>query len=93
MDINYQNKEGATLLMTAADRGHPQGLQYLLDRGADQTLTNAMGETALAIAMREAKRHIHGPVISSQYFDRDFLKAVKLPGGPDINKDDKLKKQ
>ena len=55
MDIDHR-ADGATLLMEAADGAQPEILRYLLDKGADATLTNEKGETALDIVVREGRR-------------------------------------
>ncbi len=55
MDIDHR-AEGVTLLMEAADGAQPELVKYLLDLGADATLTNEEGETALDIVVREGRR-------------------------------------
>ncbi len=55
MDIDHRTK-GVTLLMEAADGAQPELVRYLLDLGADATLTNDKGETALEIVVREGRR-------------------------------------
>ena len=44
------------MLMEAADGGQPELTTYLLELGADATLTDDKGETALDIAVREGRR-------------------------------------
>ncbi|MDJ0748429.1 MAG: ankyrin repeat domain-containing protein [Woeseiaceae bacterium] len=55
MDIDHR-AEGVTLLMEAADGAQPEIVRYLLDLGADATLTNDRGETPLDIVVREGRR-------------------------------------
>ena len=55
MDIDHR-AEGITLLMEAADGAQPELVRYLLDLGADASLTNDKGETALDIVVLEGRR-------------------------------------
>ncbi len=55
MDIDHR-AEGMTLLMEAADGAQPELVRYLLDLGADATLTNDEGQTALDIVVLEGRR-------------------------------------
>ena len=55
IDID-QRYETETMLMEAADRGNAELVRYLLDRGADATLRNGDGQSALDIAVREGRR-------------------------------------
>ncbi len=45
--INTTDKNGATLLMWASEKGHRDILQFLLNCGADPELTDHQGQTAL----------------------------------------------
>lgn len=50
-DTNLQDREGATALMFAAERGHTHIARLLLERSqCDLTLTDKRGQTALSIA-------------------------------------------
>ena len=51
-----QRYESETMLMEAADGGQSGLLRHLLARGADATLVNDEGRTALDIAVREGRR-------------------------------------
>jgi ankyrin repeat protein len=51
-----QQHEGQTMLMAAADRGQAELAQYLLERGADASLRDGEGRTALDIAKMEGRR-------------------------------------
>jgi hypothetical protein len=51
-----QRYESETMLMEAADGGQPELVSYLLENGADATLTNEQGQSALDIAVREGRR-------------------------------------
>lgn len=56
VDINTQSKNnGTTALTMAAIFGRPNIVPFLLNNGADKTLTNSKGETALMIA--EEREH------------------------------------
>ncbi len=55
MDIDHR-ADGKTLLMEAADGAQPEIVRYLLDLGADATLTNDEGQTALDIVVLEGRR-------------------------------------
>ena len=46
-DINFQDADGRTALHEAAFWGHCACAQYLLDHGADKSLTSQKGQTAL----------------------------------------------
>ena len=49
-NVNAKNLSGWTPLMQAAFVGHVRITQMLLESGADPTLTNNYGQTALSIA-------------------------------------------
>ncbi|KAK5859549.1 hypothetical protein PBY51_021101 [Eleginops maclovinus] len=52
-DTNLQDREGATALMFAAERGHTHIARLLLERSqCDLTLTDKRGQTALSITMQ-----------------------------------------
>jgi ankyrin repeat protein len=51
--VNIVDDTGRTALMWAADENNPKSAQLLLDAGADPTLIDAEGETALDIAQRK----------------------------------------
>jgi serine/threonine-protein phosphatase 6 regulatory ankyrin repeat subunit B len=48
--IDFQNRKGITALMNAISVGHVDNVKLLIERGADPTLKNREGETALSIA-------------------------------------------
>lgn len=50
LDINHKDFYGWTPLMCAAKEGHEQVVMYLLTHGADHTLCNSNGQTALFLA-------------------------------------------
>jgi ankyrin repeat protein len=52
MDINAKNKSGNTALMEACAYGQEDIINLLLDRQADSAVTNNIGETATAKAVR-----------------------------------------
>jgi hypothetical protein len=53
-DLNVLDAGGKTALMGAAENGHINVVAALLELGAERHLENANGETALAMARREA---------------------------------------
>jgi ankyrin repeat protein len=58
LPIDHQGRTGNTALMFAAQWGQAASVEYLLKSGADVTLTNADGDTALALAMKNGQRDI-----------------------------------
>lgn len=52
LDINARDESGQTLLMRAAQAGNADAIRALLAKGADATLKNSAGETALQIAQK-----------------------------------------
>lgn len=57
--VNKQNKlYGETALMIAAGSGHREATQFLLEHGADKTLTNLNGQTALDFAQEKGYQNI-----------------------------------
>ena len=79
VDID-QRYESETMLMKAADGGQPELTRYLLEHGADATLVNDEGQTALDIAVREGRR-------LTAFWDEDervrrrFSEVVEILGG------------
>ena len=49
-DINAFDKYGSSALSMAADKGYPDVVTFLMIRGADPTIKNKRGETALDVA-------------------------------------------
>jgi ankyrin repeat protein len=58
LPINFQVPPGNTGLFFAALWGNLAVVQYLLDSGADVTLKNASGETALTLALKNGQRQV-----------------------------------
>lgn len=56
IDLDYQEKEGNTLLMLAVSYGWEEIVQFLLSKGPNLHLINKEGDTALDIARK--KRHM-----------------------------------
>ena len=57
-DINLQDSNGWTPLMDACLMGHEAVVRLLLERGADATLRNMNGRSALSIARRSERAAI-----------------------------------
>lgn len=51
-DINIKEINGFTQLYIAAGEGHHEVVQMLLEKGADETISNPTGETPLHVAVR-----------------------------------------
>lgn len=62
LDINMRGRDGWTLLMTAAWSGKPAAVGYLLSRGADPTLANDKGQTAIDMSTSDAVLHAFAQV-------------------------------
>lgn len=58
LPIDHQGRTGNTALMFAAQWGQTASVEYLLKASADVTLTNANGDTALSLAMKNGHRDI-----------------------------------
>jgi ankyrin repeat protein len=56
-DVNSRSYYADTPLMAAAYQGKPEMVAWLLHHGADPTLRNALGRTALTEARRRAPSH------------------------------------
>ncbi|RBP51123.1 ankyrin repeat domain-containing protein [Arenicella xantha] len=56
IDVNHVGNKGETLLMKAASRSHPELVKLLINRGAEKSLKNEQGLTALDLAIREGRR-------------------------------------
>ncbi len=69
--INQKDKYGNTLLMQAVQRADIRAIQHYLTHGADVTLTNNAGKTALAIAKDGLNEETPSP-------NRDYSYCAKL---------------
>lgn len=58
IDLNAQGATGNTPLMFASLWGASNNAKFLLESGADVTLKNNKGETALSIALKAGNRDI-----------------------------------
>ena len=74
-DINSRNQDGTTALMKAAEGGHKETMQLLLERGADVHAKNNAGKTALMHAADKG---------------RTETAAMLIEKGADINAQSKL---
>ena len=54
-DVNYVDKHGKSLLMGAAERGHVQCAQRLIEKGANVNAADHIGDTALIRAIETRK--------------------------------------
>jgi ankyrin repeat protein len=61
VSINARDRIGTSALMYAVQRGNPEVIQLLLDRGADLDFQNSYGFTALTYAAMLAKGPEHDP--------------------------------
>jgi hypothetical protein len=77
-DVDQQNDDGSTALITAAFMAHPDIVQALLDAGADRNIRNNAGSTALdgVEAPFEAVRGVY-----------DYLGAMLGPLGLELDYD------
>ncbi|CAD8081179.1 unnamed protein product [Paramecium sonneborni] len=52
LDVNYQNNYGDTMLISASKCGAAQIVEYLLKNGADVSIQNHNGQTAMDVALK-----------------------------------------
>lgn len=57
-NINQQSVDGNSPLMFAALWGREQLAKFLLDKGADYTLMNSSGDTALSLALKNGQNSV-----------------------------------
>ncbi len=82
-NVNARAPNGSTVLMMATHEGQEQLIQPLLDAGADPSLANDKGDTALAWAMRYGHFDIAERVSSPDAFAR-AARAPLASWGADI---------
>ncbi|MBF0297511.1 MAG: ankyrin repeat domain-containing protein [Oligoflexia bacterium] len=58
LDINFQNEEGISPLMAAAQNNRKENVKFLLQKGADPHAKNKSGQTALDIAQEKGNETI-----------------------------------
>ena len=92
VDINQTGNKNYTMLMHAADRSHPSLVKQLLDKGADASLTNEKGETALDIAVREGRRLTRFWKKKKELKSK-FSEVITLLGGDPAILDQEIPKQ
>jgi len=63
--VNAQNEQGVTALIYAVSNGKQGAVRLLLERGADPNMRDAGGDTALAIARRQAGDRSMPAIIAS----------------------------
>ena len=82
--LNWQNDDGSTALINAAYYNHPNTLKLLLDHGADHTLQDQDGDTALTVALEKdhiicvaiLRRHIQN--CKERKLDEDELREFNM---------------
>jgi len=57
-NIDHQNNDGYTALKAAAQEGHKDTLQILLDNGANKDHQDIFGQTALILAAANSKKDV-----------------------------------
>lgn len=72
-DANWQDKQGKTPLMFAAEYNHPDIVTVLLDIGSDATLENVNGYTALHLAVSTKSEAAIIALLSHSKVDRKKL--------------------
>lgn len=75
-DINAQDAEGKTALMSAVNEGLVDGVKLLIEKGADVNAKNKSGITALAIANYRIKT----PYSDIQDMYKEIVKLLELAG-------------
>ncbi|MGO8762576.1 MAG: ankyrin repeat domain-containing protein, partial [Desulfobaccales bacterium] len=55
-DLNARDAAGWTPLMHAADQAKDEACTFLIDRGADMTALNALGESVWVVATKDTYR-------------------------------------
>ena len=58
IDLNTRDEFGWTLLMVAAVAGASETVELLLEKGADYTLTDRRGQSALQLAQKKHRRQV-----------------------------------
>lgn len=58
LPIDFQGRTGNTALMFAAQWGQQASVDYLLKTGADVSVVNAQGDTALSLALKNGHRNV-----------------------------------
>lgn len=58
LPVDFQGRTGNTALMFAAQWGQLASADYLLKSGADVSVVNAQGDTALSLALKNGHRDV-----------------------------------
>ncbi|MBO4405988.1 MAG: ankyrin repeat domain-containing protein [Alphaproteobacteria bacterium] len=77
INVNAQDKNGRTALMSATDRGHYEMVQLLLEHGADVSIKNKRGGTVLDCAKSSGNDKIVGIVKDAIEKLEEKAKATK----------------
>jgi len=86
-DVNHQNNVGETPLMLASKGCGVQGVKQLLALGADPTVKDAAGNTALSLATAEAAQQTSGAcnqvvtILMNPAAYKNTAAATSAPGG------------
>ena len=80
--INSLTSDGWTPLMTAAFKGNPELVRYLLDEGADSSLKNQEGKTALDIAGSANNTEIINMLKDVMLCGQTSFNYIEYPGPP-----------
>mmetsp|Transcript_4322 Transcript_4322/g.13946 ORF Transcript_4322/g.13946 Transcript_4322/m.13946 type:complete len:281 (+) Transcript_4322:325-1167(+) len=75
-DLNWQDKQGKTPLMLAAEYNHPEIVNELLDLGADAMMESSNGGTALHLAVATKSEAAIIAMLSHSKVDRTHLVDV-----------------
>ena len=70
-DINTRDRNGETVLSTAAEKGHVSVIEVLLDKGADVNAKNEDGSTALHLAVGQG----HEAIVQALLAERSDVHA------------------
>lgn len=91
-NVNYQNENGYTALMLAADRQNDKIVEYLLKQGANPLLINKFGETARDLVsssspifqlLQDAEMDTKTKLLTPK--ERYSQKLLNCIGGTDVN--------
>jgi len=82
-DVNILDSNFTTPLIQAANYGRGDTVEYLLSQGADKTLVNNLGYTALSHALESQEKYKNDPVMSAQY--QKVVRLLLADSKPDMS--------